>query len=184
LRRSNKQLLIEQAALLFTSLVWTIVVLAAIALYWAYQDVQARWDDVLSVQPEALAQAAPTTATPTPTATVWSPPPTLTPAPTKLPTPTATWVIPPPEVLPETFPANPHQWSSLSNREIRAPLPPRRLPHLPYPPLPSRHSRLNRRPLPRRSNRQRLHCPQRLPPLYCLLPCLSRSPRTPHPPGW
>lgn len=103
MRRSDKQLLIEQAALLFTSFVWTIVVLAAISFYWVYQDVQARWDYILSTPPEALAQAAPATATPTPTATVWNPPPTLTPSPTKLPTPTATWVVPPPQVLPETF---------------------------------------------------------------------------------
>ncbi len=101
MRRSDKQLLIEQTALLFTSFVWTIVVLAAISFYWVYQDVQARWDYVLNA-PQALAQAAPT-ATPTPTATVWSPPPTLTPSPTKPPTPTATWVIPPPQILPETF---------------------------------------------------------------------------------
>ncbi|GIK37541.1 MAG: hypothetical protein BroJett011_13740 [Chloroflexota bacterium] len=103
LKRSDKQLLIEQVALIFTSFVWTIVVLVAISFYWAYQDVQARWDDVLNAPPEALAQAAPATATPTPTATVWSPPPTLTPSPTKPPTPTATWVIPPPQILPETF---------------------------------------------------------------------------------
>ena len=101
MKRSDKQLLIEQAALLFTSFVWTIVVLVAISFYWAYQDVQARWDDVLNAPPAALAQAAPATATPT--ATVWSPPATLTPSPTNPPTPTATWVIPPPQVLPETF---------------------------------------------------------------------------------
>lgn len=103
MRRSDKQLLIEQTALLFTSFVWTIVVLAAISFYWAYQDVQARWDYVFNAPPRALAQAAPPTATPTPTPTVWSPPPTLTPSPTKPPTPTATWVIPPPQILPESF---------------------------------------------------------------------------------
>jgi LPXTG-site transpeptidase (sortase) family protein len=100
----NIQTLLEQFALVFASFVWTVVVLTGVALFWAYQDVQARWDYVLSAPPGALAQAnLPPTRTPIPTATVWSPPPTLTPSPTKPPTPTATWVIPPPNLLPETF---------------------------------------------------------------------------------
>ncbi|GIK37151.1 MAG: hypothetical protein BroJett011_09840 [Chloroflexota bacterium] len=100
----KKQLLIEQAALMLASLVWTIVILAAITFYWVYQDVQTRWDFILNAPPEALAQAAPPTATPSPTATLWpGPPPTLTPTPTKPPTPTATRVIPLPSILPETF---------------------------------------------------------------------------------
>lgn len=104
MKLSNKEILIEQVALLFASFVWTTVILVGIALFWAYQDVQARWDFVLNAPPGALAQAPPpATATPSPTATVWSPPPTLTPSPTKPPTPTATWVVPPPNFLPETL---------------------------------------------------------------------------------
>ena len=101
---SNKQTLLEQAALLFASFVWTTVVLAAVILFWVYQDIQARWEFVLHAPPEALAQAAPPTATPVPTATLWAGPgPTLTPTATKPPTPTATWVVPPPNFLPETL---------------------------------------------------------------------------------
>lgn len=104
MKLSNKEILIEQVALLFASFVWTMVILTGIALFWVYQDVQARWDFVLNAPPGALAQAPPpATATPSPTATVWSPPPTLTPSPTKPPTPTATWVVPPPNFLPETL---------------------------------------------------------------------------------
>ncbi len=104
MKLSNKEILLEQLALLFASFVWTMVILSGLALFWAYQDVQARWDFVLNAPPGALAQAAlPATATPSPTATVWSPPPTLTPSPTSPPTPTATWVVPPPNLLPETF---------------------------------------------------------------------------------
>jgi LPXTG-site transpeptidase (sortase) family protein len=104
MKLSDKQILFEQLALLFASFVWTTVILAAIAAFWAYQDVQARWEFVLNAPPEALAQAvASPTVTLTPTPTVWSPPPTLTPSPTKPPTPTATWVVPPPNFLPETL---------------------------------------------------------------------------------
>ncbi|MBE7550440.1 MAG: sortase [Anaerolineales bacterium] len=104
MKLSNKEILIEQVALLFASFVWTMVILTGIALFWAYQDVQDRWDFVLNAPPGALAQAGPPpTATPSPTPTVWSPPPTLTPSPTKPPTPTATWVVPPPNFLPETL---------------------------------------------------------------------------------
>lgn len=104
MKLSNKEILIEQVALLFASFVWTMVILTGIALFWAYQDVQARWDFVLNAPPGALAQAGPPpTATPSPTPTIWSPPPTLTPSPTKPPTPTATWVVPPPNFLPETL---------------------------------------------------------------------------------
>jgi sortase A len=104
---SDKQVLFEQLALMFASFVWTMVILAGIAAYWAYQDVQARWEFVLNAPPEALAQAVPSpTITPTPSPTVWSPPPTLTPSPTKPPTPTATWVVPPPNFLPETLNAD------------------------------------------------------------------------------
>ncbi|MEW5960235.1 MAG: sortase [Chloroflexota bacterium] len=100
----NLQTLIEQAALLFASLVWTTVVLAGVILFWVYQDIQARWQFVLTAPPEALAQTLPPTATASPTATLWpGPGPTLTPTATKPPTPTATWVIQPPDILPETL---------------------------------------------------------------------------------
>jgi LPXTG-site transpeptidase (sortase) family protein len=100
----NLQTLIEQAALLFASFVWTTVILAGVILFWVYQDIQNRWEFVLTAPPEALAQAAPPTATATPTATLWpGPGPTLTPTATKPPTPTATWVIQPPDILPETL---------------------------------------------------------------------------------
>jgi sortase A len=104
MKLSNKEILIEQLALLFASFVWMMVILTGIALFWTYQDVQARWDFVLNAPPGALAQAPPpATATASPTPTVWSPPPTLTPSPTSPPTPTATWVVPPPDFLPETL---------------------------------------------------------------------------------
>ncbi len=103
MKLSNTQILIEQIALLLASFVWTLVVLAGMTMFWVYQDVQARWEYVLNAPPEALAQAPPATPTPTPTATLWAPPPTLTPSPTKPPTPTATWVVPPPNFLPETL---------------------------------------------------------------------------------
>jgi LPXTG-site transpeptidase (sortase) family protein len=99
---------IEQSALLFTSFVWTVVILVVISIVWAYQDVQARWEYVLNVPPEALAQAvASPTATPQPTATPWAGPgATLTPTSTKPPTPIATPVVAPPIILPETLNAD------------------------------------------------------------------------------
>jgi hypothetical protein len=54
----NTQTLLEQIALLFTSFIWTVIVLVAITLFWAYQDVQARWDFVLNAPTEMLAQVA------------------------------------------------------------------------------------------------------------------------------
>jgi sortase A len=112
----DTQILLEQIALLFASFIWTVIVLAVVTLFWAYQDVQARWDYVLNAPPEALAQAVqaeggdpalPPTATPSPSPTPWAgPPPTITPSPTSFPTPTATRVIPLPEVLPETLNAD------------------------------------------------------------------------------
>lgn len=101
---ADKRTLLEQVALLFASFVWTTIVLAAIILLWVYQDVQARWQYVLNAPPEALAQAGPPTATPSPTATLWpGPGPTATPTATKPPTATATRVIQPPDILPETL---------------------------------------------------------------------------------
>lgn len=96
--------IIEQAALLFASFVWTAIVLAMIVMFWAYKDVQARWEYVVNAPPDALAQAAPPTPTPQPSPTPWTGPgPTPTPTPPPPPTPTATRVVAPPEILPETF---------------------------------------------------------------------------------
>jgi sortase A len=104
MKASNVQTVIEQIALLFASFVWTVVVLVIISMFWVYQDVQARWEYILNAPPEALAQAAPPTATPSPTMTPWrGAGPTATPTVTQPPTPTATWVIQPPGILPETL---------------------------------------------------------------------------------
>lgn len=133
---SPGQILFEQTALVFASLVWTAVVLAGIALFWAYQDVQSRWEYVLSAPPEALAQSVPATITPTPTETVWAPPPTLTPSPTKPPTPTATWVVPPPNILPETLNADeptPIPIATSADGQITEPIPT----ETPVPPAPA-----------------------------------------------
>lgn len=141
MKLSNKEILIEQVALLFASFVWTMVILAGLALFWAYQDVQSRWDFVLNAPPGALAQAPPpATATPSPTATVWSPPPTLTPSPTKPPTPTATWVVPPPNFLPETF--NPDEPTPVPvtvqpGDQVPVVEPPTPVPPAPVPPTPT-----------------------------------------------
>jgi sortase A len=101
----NTQIIIEQIALLFASFVWTTIVLTGIVFFWAYQDVQARWDYVLNAPPEALAAAdALPTPTPLPSPTPWAGPgATLTPTPTQPPTPTPTRVIPEPDLLPETL---------------------------------------------------------------------------------
>jgi sortase A len=100
---NNIQTLIEQAALLVSSFIWTTIILAVIVFIWAYQDVQARWEYVLTAPPEALAQAPPPV-TPTPSPTVWAGPgPTLTPTPTLPPTATPTRVVPLPDLLPETL---------------------------------------------------------------------------------
>jgi sortase A len=107
---SDKQKIVEQIALLFASFVWTTVVLSVIALYWVYQDVNARWDYITQAPPQALAEsvAAPTsTLTPSPTATEWAGPgPTATPTVTQPPTAIPTLVVGPPDVLPETFNAD------------------------------------------------------------------------------
>jgi LPXTG-site transpeptidase (sortase) family protein len=107
MKPSNLQLVFEQIALLFASFVWTVVVLAIVSMVWVYEDVQARWEFVLNAPPQALAQSAPPTATPTPTMTPWrGPGPTATPTATQPPTPTATRVVKPPDILPETFNAD------------------------------------------------------------------------------
>jgi sortase A len=99
----NPQIIIEQIALLFASFVWTIIVLTAITFIWAYQDVQTRWELVMNIPPEALAQVPPTP-TPLPSPTVWAGPgPTITPTPPLPPSPTPTRVVAPPEILPETL---------------------------------------------------------------------------------
>lgn len=107
----DPQFMLEQIALIVASLVWTVIVLVGIAFFWAYQDIQSRWNYVLTAPPEALAQVAelpPTVAVPAvempPTPTPWAGPgPTATPTATKFPTPTATRVVPLPEILPETL---------------------------------------------------------------------------------
>ena len=103
MKDKNIQTLIEQAALLIASFIWTAIILTGIAFFWAYQDVQARWEYVLNAPPEARAQAAPS-ATPAPSPTPWAGPgPTLTPTPTLPPSPTPTRVVPMPDLLPETL---------------------------------------------------------------------------------
>ncbi len=103
MKHNNIQMLVEQVALLIASFIWTTIILTAITFFWAYQDVQTRWEYVINAPPQALAQSLPTdTASPTPT--VWAgPPPTLTPTPTLPPSPTPTRVVPMPEILPETL---------------------------------------------------------------------------------
>ena len=101
----NSQIVIEQIALLFASFVWTALALTGLAFFWAYQDVQARWEFVLNAPPEVLA-AANVSPTPTssPSPTLWAGPgATLTPTPTQPPTPTPTRVIEAPDLLPETL---------------------------------------------------------------------------------
>ena len=100
--------IIEQAALLFASFIWTSIVLAILVIFWAYQDVQARWEYVINAPPEVLAQAvASPSATPSPTPTPWAGPgPTLTPTPPQPPTPVPTSVVAPPIILPETLNAD------------------------------------------------------------------------------
>jgi len=108
---SDKQKIVEQIALLFASFVWTTVVLSVIALYWVYQDVNARWEYIAQAPPEALAASLSAvetpTLTPSPTATVWAGPgPTATPTVTQPPTAIPTQVVGPPDVLPETLNAD------------------------------------------------------------------------------
>ncbi|MDX1521482.1 MAG: hypothetical protein R3264_07630, partial [Anaerolineae bacterium] len=124
----DAQALVEQVALLLASFVWTTVVLSVIALYWVYQDVNARWDVIAKGPSQAVAQAAGSPdATPdavtfvsasadeagtgpssTPTATPWAgPPPTRTPSVSnQVPTPTPTQVVQAPSILPETLNAD------------------------------------------------------------------------------
>src|SRR5262245_34844560 len=54
----NTQTLLEQVALLFSSFIWTIIVLVGIILFWAYQDFQARWEFIVNAPPELLAEVA------------------------------------------------------------------------------------------------------------------------------
>ena len=113
MQRSNVKLSrswvwLEQAVVLATSLVWTAIVLLIIAFFWAYQDVQARWDE-LKGMPTPVPMVLYPTEIPTPTDTP-TPTPTLTPLPTATATPvptlppsaTATATGLPPDTLPET----------------------------------------------------------------------------------
>ena len=113
MQRSNAKLSrswvwLEQAVVLATSLVWTAIILLIIAFFWAYQDVQARWDE-LKGMPTPVPMVLYPTEIPTPTDTP-TPTPTLTPLPTETATPvptlppsaTATATGLPPDTLPET----------------------------------------------------------------------------------
>ena len=99
---------LEQAVVLASSLVWTAIVLLVIGFAWAYQDVQARWEEIKGLPTPVPMVLYPTeiptpTDTPTPIPTLTpSPTVTATPAPTKPPTATATPPGPPPDTLPET----------------------------------------------------------------------------------
>lgn len=98
---SKSYLIIEQLALFVTSFVWTVVILAGIGLFWAFQDAQSQWSVILGgpdpVQAEVVALE------PAPTATPWrGPGATPVPPPTAPPTPTPTLVVAPPEILPDT----------------------------------------------------------------------------------
>lgn len=108
----------EQLALMFTSFVWTMVVLSPLVIFWAVQDMESNWNVILAMSPEeveapsaevvsfemSLPTETPTappavdTATPTPPATA-SPIPSATPTLTPSPTPTA---VLPPNFLPDT----------------------------------------------------------------------------------
>jgi LPXTG-site transpeptidase (sortase) family protein len=105
MRFRDTKTLIEQIALLMASFVWTMIVLLGIIFFWTFQDVQARWDQVVNTPPDALAQAsAPLVPSSTPSPTAWAGPgATLTPTPTAPPTSIPTRVIQMPEVLPETL---------------------------------------------------------------------------------
>jgi sortase A len=93
---------------LATSLVWTAIVLLIIAFFWAYQDVQARWDELKGLPTPVPMVLYPTeiptpTDTPTPTPTLTPlPTDTATPVPTLSPTATPTATGLPPDMLPET----------------------------------------------------------------------------------
>jgi sortase A len=113
MQRSNAELSrpwvwLEQAVVLATSLVWTAIILLIITFVWAYQDVQARWDELKGLPTPVPMVLYPTeipTTTDTPTATptpIPSPTATATPSPTMPPTATATSTSLPPDMLPET----------------------------------------------------------------------------------
>jgi sortase A len=94
---------IEQAALLLTSFVWTVVILTGLGLLWAYQDAQAQWGRVLGMPDSVQAEVVAVVPTPSGTPTPWrGPGATPVPAPTSPPTPTPTLVVRPPEILPDT----------------------------------------------------------------------------------
>lgn len=106
-RISNSQRIFEQMALLFTSFVWTVVILSVLVLFWTVQAMQSNWNTILGIVPtptpahQLIMYVDPTaTVTSTPTATATALHLIETPA---LPKPesTATLVLPP-SILPDT----------------------------------------------------------------------------------
>ncbi|MFQ5576539.1 MAG: sortase [Anaerolineae bacterium] len=101
-RISQTQLMIEQVALLFTSFVWTMVVLSVIVLLWAVRDIESNWNMILGIAP-TTAPAPELAFFVEPSRTPWpGPPPSPTPTETLIPSATPTRVIQPPSILPDT----------------------------------------------------------------------------------
>lgn len=101
---SQTQIIIEQIALLFTSFVWTTVILSAIIFVWAIQDAESNWNAILGIPvTPVFAQEPPLALIPTHTPWPTLPPPP-TPTETLIPsaTPTLVIVIKPPDILPDT----------------------------------------------------------------------------------
>lgn len=100
---SQTQLIIEQLALLFTSFIWTTVILSLLVFAWAVQDVEANWDRILGVPSTPTPDLEAALLMQLPTRTPWpGPPPSPTPTPTLIPSATPTLVIKPPDMLPDT----------------------------------------------------------------------------------
>ncbi len=106
-RVSPPQLIFEQIALMFASFVWTSVILSAIVLFWAVQDIETNWNPILGIV--STATSTPQLIVyhnPTPSSTPWAVP-SATPTATETeataePTATPTQVIAPPSILPDT----------------------------------------------------------------------------------
>lgn len=100
---SQTQLIIEQLALLFTSFIWTTVILSVLIFVWAVQDVEANWDRILGVPSTPTPDLQTALLMQLPTRTPWpGPPPSPTPTETLIPSATPTLVIKPPDILPDT----------------------------------------------------------------------------------